>query len=44
MFVGFESKDANGRGEDYAYLRIRSNQKGGDFVGPQSPNGGGRWG
>jgi len=35
MFVEFESKNETGRGEDYAYLRIRSNQKGGDFRGPQ---------
>lgn len=35
MFIEFESQDQTGKGEDYAYLRIRSNSRGGDFRGPQ---------
>jgi len=35
MFVEFESKAQSKKDHDYAYLRIRSNQKGGDFRGPQ---------
>ena len=35
MFIEFESKDQTRKDEDYAYLRIRSNQRGGDFRGPQ---------
>ena len=35
MFVEFESKDQSGKPDDYAYLRIRSNSRGGDFRGPQ---------
>lgn len=35
MFVEFESKDQTRKENDYAYLRIRSNRRGGDFRGPQ---------
>ncbi len=35
MFVEFESKQQSKKEHDYAYLRIRSNQRGGDFRGPQ---------
>jgi hypothetical protein len=35
MFVEFESSADSGKSEDFAYLRIRSNQRGGDFRGPQ---------
>jgi len=35
MFVEFESKAQTKKDHDYAYLRIRSDQKGGDFRGPQ---------
>jgi hypothetical protein len=35
MFVEFESKTQTKKEHDFAYLRIRSNQKGGDFRGPQ---------
>ncbi len=35
MFVEFESKSQTGKENDYAYLRIRSNKRGGDFRGPQ---------
>jgi len=35
MFVEFESKTTTGRPDDYAYLRVRSNRRGGDFRGPQ---------
>ncbi|WP_242632090.1 hypothetical protein [Rubripirellula amarantea] len=35
MFVEFESKSQTKKDADYAYLRIRSNQRGGDFRGPQ---------
>ncbi|MCC9658209.1 hypothetical protein [Rhodopirellula halodulae] len=36
MFVEFESKaDSRKRTDDYAYLRIRGNQRGADFRGPQ---------
>lgn len=36
MFVEFESKaDSRQRTDDYAYLRIRGNQRGADFRGPQ---------
>ena len=35
MFVEFESKHQTKKADDFAYLRIRSNQRGGDFRGPQ---------
>ena len=35
MFIEFESKDQTGKADDFAYLRVRSNQRGGDFRGPQ---------
>ncbi|WP_286178393.1 hypothetical protein [Stieleria mannarensis] len=35
MFVEFESKSTTRKEHDYAYLRIRGNQRGGDFRGPQ---------
>ncbi|QEF99012.1 hypothetical protein Mal15_30710 [Stieleria maiorica] len=35
MFVEFESKSTTRKDHDYAYLRIRGNQRGGDFRGPQ---------
>jgi len=35
MFVEFESKAQSKKGNDFAYLRIRSDSKGGDFRGPQ---------
>ena len=35
MFIEFESKDQNNKEDDYAYLRVRSNRRGGDFRGPQ---------
>jgi len=35
MFVEFESKTQTRKPHDYAYLRIRGNQRGGDFRGPQ---------
>jgi hypothetical protein len=35
MFIEFESKNQTGKENDYAYLRIRSNRRGGDFRGPQ---------
>ena len=35
LFIEFENKDETGRAEDYAYLRVRSNRRGGDFRGPQ---------
>jgi hypothetical protein len=35
MFIEFESKAKTGKEHDYAYLRIRGNQRGGDFRGPQ---------
>ncbi len=35
MFIEFESKDVTNKPDDYAYLRIRSNNRGGDFRGPQ---------
>lgn len=35
MFVEFESKSDSGKADDFAYLRIRSNSRGGDFRGPQ---------
>lgn len=35
MFVEFESKAQTGEPHDYAYWRIRSNPRGGDFRGPQ---------
>jgi hypothetical protein len=35
MFVEFESKQQSKKEHDFAYLRIRSNQRGGDFRGPQ---------
>ncbi len=35
MFIEFENKDQTNRPDDYAYLRIRSNSRGGDFRGPQ---------
>ncbi len=34
MFIEFENK-GDGKEDDYAYLRIRANQWGGDFRGPQ---------
>ncbi|MEO9935545.1 hypothetical protein [Rhodopirellula bahusiensis] len=36
LFIEFESKaDSRSRSDDYAYLRVRSNQRGSDFRGPQ---------
>lgn len=35
MFVEFESKNQTRKEDDFAYWRIRSNQRGGDFRGPQ---------
>jgi hypothetical protein len=35
MFIEFESKALTKKEHDYAYLRIRSNRRGGDFRGPQ---------
>lgn len=35
MFVEFENKQQTRKEYDYAYLRIRSNRRGGDFKGPQ---------
>jgi hypothetical protein len=35
LFIEFESKDQTRKENDYAYLRIRSNRRGGDFRGPQ---------
>jgi len=35
MFVEFESKTSTGKEDDYAYLRVRGNQRGGDIRGPQ---------
>lgn len=35
LFVEFESKGDSKKDHDYAYLRVRSNQRGGDFRGPQ---------
>jgi hypothetical protein len=35
LFVEFESKTQTREENDYAYLRIRSNSRGGDFRGPQ---------
>ncbi len=35
MFIEFENKGQTRREHDYAYLRIRSNRRGGDFKGPQ---------
>lgn len=35
LFIEFESKSQSRKDHDYAYLRVRSNQRGGDFRGPQ---------
>lgn len=35
IFIQFESKEKSKREDDYAYIRIRANQRGGDFRGPQ---------
>lgn len=35
MFIEFENKRQTRKEDDYAYLRIRSNRRGGDFRGPQ---------
>ena len=35
LFIEFESKTKTGKAEDYAYLRVRRNRRGGDFRGPQ---------
>ena len=35
MFIEFENKNQTRKDHDYAYLRIRSNRRGGDFRGPQ---------
>lgn len=35
MFIEFESKHLTGKEHDYAYLRVRSNERGIDFRGPQ---------
>lgn len=35
MFIEFESKADSGRDYDAAYIRIRANEYGGDFKGPQ---------
>lgn len=34
MFIEFENKGQTRKPDDYAYLRIRSNRRGGDFRGP----------
>ena len=35
LFIEFESKHQTGKQHDYAYFRVRSNRRGGDFRGPQ---------
>ena len=35
MFIEFENKGQTRKEHDFAYLRIRSNRRGGDFKGPQ---------
>ncbi len=35
LFVEYESKSQTRKANDYAYLRVRGNQRGGDFRGPQ---------
>ena len=35
LFIQFESKEKTGREDDYAWIRIRANNRGGDFRGPQ---------
>lgn len=35
MFIEFESKGSKGKQDDYAFLRIRGNSRGGDFRGVQ---------
>ena len=35
LFIEFESKSQTGKDHDYAYVRVRGNQRGGDFRGPQ---------
>ncbi len=35
LFIEFESKADSSKTDDFAYFRIRSNRKGGDFRGPQ---------
>lgn len=35
MFIEFESKSTTRKADDYAYIRIRGNRRGGDFRGPQ---------
>lgn len=35
LFIEFESKHETRKDDDYAYLRVRSNRRGGDFRGPQ---------
>jgi hypothetical protein len=35
LFIEFENKDQTKKPDDYAYLRVRSNRRGGDFRGPQ---------
>ncbi len=35
LFVEFENKGQTRKENDYAYLRVRSNRRGGDFRGPQ---------
>ena len=35
LFIEFESKHRTGKEHNYAYFRVRSNHRGGDFRGPQ---------
>ncbi|MEM9827167.1 MAG: hypothetical protein AAF958_11290 [Planctomycetota bacterium] len=35
LFIEFEDRTQNRKDNDYAYLRVRSNRRGGDFRGPQ---------
>ncbi len=35
LFIEFESKHDSKKTDDYAYFRVRSNRRGGDFRGPQ---------
>lgn len=35
LFICLDSKRQTGKGDDYAYFRVRANRNGGDFKGPQ---------
>ncbi len=35
LFIILESRHQNGKGNNYAYFRVRSDRNGGDFKGPQ---------